>query len=79
MTDLQYIEQGLFTAFVPDSEQGEQVWTDFLKQNNGSNKVLTIHAKSVISQIKKAGYTVSKAKKVTKSEMNKILAELELI
>ena len=77
MSDLQYIEQGLFTSFVPVTKDGEVIWAELLSQNEGSNKVLTIHKDKVLRQIRKAGYSVSKAKPVGENEMATILAELE--
>ena len=77
MSDIQYIEQGLFTSFVPTSQDGEKLWLQLINQNSGSGKILTIHAKSVISQIEKAGYTVSKAGKVSSKDIKGILKELE--
>ena len=75
MTDITYSDKGLFTSFIPASTQGEDVW----RQLNaaGADTVLTIHAKSIINQMRAAGYSVVKAKKATKSELNDIFAELD--
>ena len=76
MTDLTYLESGLFTTFLPESKQGEEVLNDMMKQNAGSNKVLTIHLKSTISQLRKAGYEVKKAKK-NKQTLGDIFKEMD--
>jgi hypothetical protein len=62
MTDIQYIDGGMFTTFVPCSKAGEKVWNEMAAQNDGVAKIFSIHTKSVIAQFRAAGYTVSKAK-----------------
>lgn len=62
--DLHYINQGLFTAFVPVSKEGEQAWNELSSVTEGTGKVLTVQAKEFIYQLRKAGYTVTKAPKV---------------
>lgn len=76
MSDIEYVEQGLFTSFVPTSQDGEKLWLELINQNSGSGKVLSVHAKNVISQMRKAGYTVNKAKKVSSKELKRVLDEL---
>jgi fatty acid-binding protein DegV len=83
MTDLTYLEQGLFTTFLPESKQGDEAWREIHKQcPNG--KVLTIHLKSTLSQLRKAGYIVKKAKKSKKTlgdifkEMDQLFNELSI-
>lgn len=73
--DLEYINTGLFTRFMPNTKAGEDAWRDMHFQNNGA-AILTIHAKAVIAQLRAAGYSVAKAKKSTQS-IDDILAELE--
>lgn len=70
--DLEYITTGLFTRFVPNTPIGEDAW----RQMDGA--VLSIHAKNVIGQLRRAGYSVRKAKPV-KQSMDELLAELEVI
>lgn len=65
MTDLHYINQGLFTAFVPVSKAGEEAWNELAKHTDGTGKVFTVQAESTIAQLRKAGYTVRKAPKVS--------------
>lgn len=68
MTDITYSNEGLFTCFYAESRDGDALMSQIVAQNEGSNKILSIHAKSVIAQIRKAGYKVKKAKKVTMSD-----------
>jgi len=75
--DLTYADDGLFTNFMPNTKVGEGVWKEIAKED-GTGKVLSIHAKSVIAQIRAAGYTVRKRKpaKIDTVELDAILAEL---
>ncbi|MGF6996768.1 hypothetical protein [Paraburkholderia sp. GAS32] len=75
-TDISYKKDGLFTTFFADSQQGGTAVSDLMTQNGGSNKVLTIHADAVITQLRAAGYTVRKARPVSAKEVDSILAEL---
>lgn len=72
--DLEYIKTGLFTHFMPNTTAGEDAWRVMHEAN--SDAVLSTHAKSVIGQLRRAGYSVAKAKKPTQS-IDEILAELE--
>ena len=50
-----------------------------MAEKTGNGAVLSIHAKNVIAQLRKAGYSVAKAKKakpVTAQEVDQLLAEL---
>jgi hypothetical protein len=73
--DMEYINTGIFTRFVPNTKAGEEAWK-VMHADNGNDVVLAIHAKSVIGQLRKAGYTVEKAKKPTQT-IDDILKELE--
>jgi hypothetical protein len=35
MNDLEYLKQGLFTSFFPDTKEGEQVWREIAAQSEG--------------------------------------------
>ena len=76
MTDLTYSNQGLFTLFIPESPAGISAWQAMSQDTQGTGKVLTMHAKAVIMQLRKAGYKVSKAKPVDMT-MDDIMKELE--
>jgi hypothetical protein len=75
MTDLTYTQSSLFTRFYPETPEGEYVWRELAK-NNGAASFLNSQAESIISQIRNAGYTVSKGLKC-KISIDEILAELE--
>lgn len=78
MADIVYNNQGMFTSFTPVTDAGVKLWTEFVNGNEGHCKVLSIHAKSVIAQMRKAGFSVSKAKKVEEIDAEALLAELGL-
>lgn len=61
MPDLTYLDKGLFTTFIPYTPAGENAWR--VMHEAYSETVLSIHAKNVIGQLRKAGYSVAKAKK----------------
>lgn len=60
--DLTYITSALFTRFVPNTTAGEEAWREMATES-GAASVLTIHAGNVIAHLRKAGYSVAKAKK----------------
>lgn len=74
MVDIEYINTGMFTRFMPNTPAGEDAWREMAKED-GCAAVMSIHAKSVIAQLRAAGYSVAKAKKPTQS-IDEILAEL---
>lgn len=74
VTDLEYINTGLFTRFMPNTAAGEVAWCEMAKES-GVAAVLSIHTKNVIAQLKAAGYSVAKAKKPIQT-IDEILAEL---
>jgi len=79
MNDIEYINQGLFSAFIPVSKAGEQAFNQMAVQTDGTGKVLTVHLQSTIQQLKQAGYKVGKAKKqpkITAEQADDMLREL---
>ena len=76
MADMEYIKNDMFTRFVPASDAGEIAWRQMFEQH-GDPVVLNIHAQSVIGQLRRAGYSVTKAKPVTDAELDAIFEELE--
>lgn len=76
-TDLEYTTNGLFTRFYPNTAAGEDAWRE-MAEETGNGAVLSIHAKNVIAQLRKAGYSVAKAKKAPAwtSADDELLAEL---
>lgn len=78
MTDIVYSKDGLFTSFYSASAAGDIAMSDLMDQNEGSEKVLTIHADAVIEHLRKAGYTVraTKVSKPTLAEIDVLFEEL---
>ena len=77
--DLTYIDQGMFTVFVPTTQEAEQAWRELATVTENTGKVPTIQAKQFIYQLKKAGYTVGKAKpvKLSSADLDAMLNELD--
>lgn len=75
--DLEYITSGLFTRFMPCTEAGNVAWREMASED-GVAAVLSIHANNVIGQLRRAGYSVGKAKPV-KQSVDELLAELEAV
>lgn len=78
--DIEWLDQGLFTAFLPMSKEGEMAWNDLAKQTDGTGKVFSFQAKQVIASLRQAGYTVKKAKnpgKLTDADLDQMMRELE--
>jgi hypothetical protein len=76
MKDFSYSEQGMFTLFLPNTPEAVDAWNQLAEVTDGTGKVFNHHAKSIIAQLKKAGYSVGKAKPVTMS-IDDIFNELE--
>ena len=79
MTDLTYSRDKMFTTFYAESAEGETAWNEMAAKLDGVAKVFNFDAHNVIIQLRRAGYKVAKAKKVTKKEMSAIFAELEML
>jgi hypothetical protein len=75
-TDLTYTQTGMFTQFYAETEAGKIAWDDAAEMLAGNFQIFNQHLASTIYQLKKAGYTVSKAKKTTLT-MNDIFLELD--
>jgi hydroxymethylpyrimidine/phosphomethylpyrimidine kinase len=69
--DLTYRKQGLFTAFIPETLAGETAWREIAEKTQGTGKVFTAQLPAVLAQLRKAGYTVQVAKKLTRKEIDK--------
>lgn len=79
MNDLEYIDHGLFTSFLPVSKAGEVAFNQMAAYTEGTGKVLSIHKQGTILQLRQAGYKVGKAKqqgKVTVEQADDMLREL---
>ena len=75
IVDLYYINNGLFTRFVANTTAGECAYNTIAEVNNGTGSVLSTHLKSILSQLKKAGYIVGKQPKSTLT-LNDILGDM---
>lgn len=75
--DIEYTQDGMFTRFMAVSDQGVIAWGQLATVTDGTGAVLNIQAKQFISDLRKAGYVVRKAKKVTKMELDNLYAELD--
>ena len=81
MNDLEYIDHGMFTSFIPVTRAGEVAFNQMAEYTEGTGKVLTIHKQSTILQLRQAGYKVGKAKKqgkITAEQVDEMLRELEI-
>lgn len=74
--DFSYYDQGFFTLFMPNTKEAEVAYAEMLSVLGGVSKVPTIQAKQTIAQLKKAGYTVGKGKKLATSIDDILLDEL---
>lgn len=68
MSDLTYLKQGFFTVFFPQSKAGEMAWNELASVTEGTGKIPTIQLPLFLENLRKAGYTVHKAKKKTAEE-----------
>lgn len=74
MYDLTYLTTGLFTVFFPETKDGEYAFKTMCEElGNNSAKILTRDLKSTLKQLRKAGYTVGKAKPVKHLSIDDIL------
>lgn len=78
--DLTYEDQGLFTGFIPVSKEGEEAFREICRvQGDCTGRVLSTQAKQTIQQLRKAGYSVSKAPKtkpLNNQELDSLFDEL---
>jgi len=75
-TDLTYLKQGLFTAFIPESPEGQDAWREIAAQTEGTGKVFTAQLPAVLSQLRKAGYTVKQSAKKSPQTLRREMAEI---
>ena len=77
MTDLHYTKLGIFTMFMPNTKDGENIWRELASRTEGTGKVFTMHLASTLKQIRAAGYSVSKAPKSKPSDFDDMLLEFD--
>lgn len=73
--DLTYKTLGFFTLFLPETEAGRVAWDTIAEHTDGTGKVFTPQAAGTIAQLRRAGYTVHRAKPTTDS-IDDIMKEL---
>lgn len=74
-TDIEYIEDGLFISFVPNTDFGMSLINQMIEQA-GTNKFFTPFKGVIINKLKATGAVVRKARK-RKINTDKLLAELK--
>lgn len=78
VADLTYRQtDDMFTSFFANTPAGIEAWNVMAKDNDGTGKVLTMHAKSVIQQLRAAGYTVRKENGAQDIDDDELMAALE--
>ncbi len=78
VADLTYRQtDDMFTSFFANTPAGIEAWNVMAKDNDGTGKVLTMHAKSVIQQLRAAGYTVRKENGAQDMDDDELMAALE--
>ena len=68
MNDLEYIDHGMFTSFIPVSKAGEAAFNQMAAHTEGTGKVLSIHKQSTIQQLRQAVYKVGKGRSQQSSQ-----------
>jgi hypothetical protein len=76
MSDLIYTQTGFYTRFFAENKDGELAIEEMIRIT-GDTVVRNDHFKTVLQQLRRAGYKVTKSKKATKKEVNKMFDELE--
>lgn len=74
--DLTYSNDGMFTRFYPETPAGEEAWRTMAQ--GGAAAFLPFQIPGILSQLRAAGYKVSKARVVKMSgrETDDLAAEL---
>lgn len=62
--DLEYTTNGLFTRFTPNTAAGVVAWNTIAAMNEGCANIFTAHLDATLKQLRAAGYSVGKARKV---------------
>lgn len=74
--DISYKVKSIWIQITPETRDGETLYNEFVKQNNGSDAILAIHLPMFKAMVKKAGYSIRKAtpKKVKESDAELLAA-----
>ena len=77
MTDFNYTESDFFTMLMPNNDEAVVVYNEIAGHFDGVARFPSYMKPDIFKQIKDAGYTIRKARKISDKEMDNILAELE--
>jgi len=77
MADFTYTCTGMFTAFYPENDGAVEAWKQLAEVTNDTGKVMNCQKDEVITALRNAGYTVSKAKTKSMTEALDDLLELD--
>ena len=75
--DLHYTKSTMFIMFVPQTKAGEEAWKAIAAQTDGTGKIFPKQLESTLAQLRKAGYTVRKAPKMTEADYQKVYDDLD--
>lgn len=75
-TDFEYIQSGAWVSFFPCNDFAHEQLSKFMIENEGSNKVLFLHAREFIKKLRALGYCVRKHKQSPKMSDNELLEAL---
>lgn len=74
--DLEYRINGMFTQFIPNTKAGECAFNAIAAHTDGTGNIFTAHLDSTLKQLRAAGYSVCRARKVSLVDDDALLAEL---
>lgn len=77
IADLHYTKSSMFVMFVANTKAGEEAWKAIAAQTEGTGKIFHSQLESTLAQLRKAGYTVRKAPKMTPADYQKVYDELD--
>lgn len=66
--DFEYLDQGIFTAIFANNAKSEKELSRFMDGNHGSNKIFTAQFSEFKSDLRRAGYSIRKAKRPTMND-----------
>ena len=71
MSDFNYTSNGLFVSLLPNNDQAQECHNQIWNELGG--KIPVRMWASIRSQLRKAGYSITKAKPVSKKEIDDVL------
>ena len=80
MTDFTFAQYGDgIVALYPENNEATKALNEFMKENDGSNKIFFLHWPALRKHLKSLGWKIRKAKplpKLTDNEIDELLTEL---